>query len=158
LARFFHPVFFLNLEDKPMLIGILPLVSPWTHRRIDQLTFPGLLAASALMTRVDKRAAALFLLTAGVEGAAHVTTDYPPAILPLLGFKTHNRIAMTHGMGLIALGLKLPGLTRRGRLALCTLGSMPITLAAISDTRERRELTETGPAEAQAAGSPAFPV
>jgi hypothetical protein len=126
------------MEDGPMLTGILPLVSPRMHRFIDQLTFPGLLAASALMTRVDGKAAALFLLTAGVEGAAHVTTDYAPAVVPLMDFKTHNQVAIAHGMGLITLGLTLPGLTRLGRLAVCTLGTMPITLAAISDVRDAR--------------------
>jgi hypothetical protein len=118
-----------------MATGIMALVSPQTHRRIDQITFPGLLAAAALMSRQDRRAAGIFLLTAAVEGVAHVTTDYPPAILPLMSFRTHNRVATAHGALVIALGLLIPGLTRRGRLALCTLGTMPISLAAVSDTR-----------------------
>lgn len=125
-----------------MATGIMAVVSPQTHRRIDQLTFPGLLATAAWMARWDKTAAAFTLLTAAVEGAAHVTTDYPPAILPLMSFRTHNRLATAHGALVIALGLTLPGLSRRGRLALCTLGSMPITLAALSDTRERQEVAD----------------
>jgi hypothetical protein len=115
--------------------GITVLISPQTHRRIDQLTFPGLLAAAALMSRQDRRAAGVILLTAAVEGAAHVATDYPPAILSIMSFRTHNRVATAHGAIVIALGLMLPGLTRRGRMALCALGTMPITLAALSDTR-----------------------
>ncbi len=74
-------------------------------------------------------------LTAAVEGVAHLTTDYPPAILPWMNFRTHNRVAAAHGALVIGLGLTLPGLSPRGRLALCTLGTMPITLAALSDTR-----------------------
>ena len=119
-----------------MATGITALISPQTHRRIDQLTFPGLLAAAAWMARRDRRAAAVILATACVEGAAYLTTDYPPAVRPLMRFRTHNRIATAHGALVIGLGLTLPGLSWRGRLALCTLGTMPITLAALSDTRE----------------------
>jgi hypothetical protein len=118
-----------------MAVGITALVSPQTHRRIDQLTFPGLLAAAALMARRDRRAAAIILMTAAVEGAAHLTTDYPPAVLAWMSFRAHNRVATAHGALVIALGLTLPGLSRRGRWALCALGAMPITLAAISDSR-----------------------
>ena len=121
-----------------MVTGIIPWISPQTHRRIDQLTFPGLLSAAAVMTSVDRKAAAVTLATAFVEGAAHVTTDYPPAILPWMSFRTHNRVATAHGALVIGLGLLMPGLSRRGRLALCALGAMPITLAALSDTRQRQ--------------------
>jgi hypothetical protein len=119
-----------------MATGITAPISPQTHRRIDQFTFPGLLAAAALMSRQDRRAAGVILATAAVEGVAHVTTDYPPSIIPLMSFRTHNRVATAHGALVIGLGLLMPGLTRRGRLALCALGTMPITLAAVSDTRE----------------------
>lgn len=119
-----------------MTTGIAAVISPQTHRRIDQLTFPGLLAAAAWMARWDRRAAAITLMTAAVEGTAYVTTDYPPAILPLMNFRTHNRVATAHGALVIALALMAPGLTRRGRWALCALGASPITLAALSDTRE----------------------
>lgn len=127
-----------------MLTGILPLVSPQTHRRIDQLTFPGLLATSAFLSRFDKRAAAITLATAGVEGAAYLTTDYPPAVTPLISFRDHNRWAMAHGALVIGLAMLAPGLTRRGRLTLLAMGASPITLAAISDMRgaERREAEE----------------
>lgn len=118
-----------------MAIGITSLLSPRAHRRIDQFTFPGLLAAAAAMARVDRRAAAVILATAAVEGTAYLTTDYPPAVLPLMSFRTHNRVAAAHGALVIGLGLTLPGLSLRGRLALCTLGTMPITRAALSVTR-----------------------
>src|SRR3954454_5440987 len=119
-----------------MATGITAVISPQAHRRIDQLTFPGLLATAALMARRDRGAAAITLMTAAVEGVAHITTDYPPALLPLMIFRTHNRIATAHGAVVMALALTVPGLSRRGRWALCALGAMPITLAAISDTRD----------------------
>ena len=118
-----------------MATGITSLVSPRAHRRIDQFTFPGLLAAAAAMARVDRRAAAVILATAAVEGTAYLITDFPPAVLPLMSFTTHNRVAAAHGALVIGLGLTVPGISRRGRLALCALGLMPITLAALSDTR-----------------------
>ena len=141
-----------------MAIGTIPLISPLAHRRIDQLTFPGLLAAAAWMARWDRRAAAITLATAAIEGTAYVTTDYPPAVLPLMSFRTHNRVAAAHGALVIGLGLTLPGLTPRGRLALCTLGTMPITQAALSDTRgpqgSLRAVTEpTGPLNRAASSS-----
>jgi hypothetical protein len=119
-----------------MATGITAVVSRQAHRRIDQLSFPGLLAAAAWMSRWDRWAGAVTLMTAAVEGVAHVTTDYPPAILPLMSFRTHNRVATAHGALVMTLALTVPGISRRGRLALCALGAMPITLAAISDTRE----------------------
>ena len=119
-----------------MSTGITALISPQAHRRIDQLTFPGLLATAALMARRDRRAAAITLMTAAVEGVAHLTTDYPPAVLPWMSFRTHNRIATAHGVVVMALALLVPGISRRNRRALCALGAMPIALAAMSDTRE----------------------
>src|SRR5690348_2410835 len=122
-------------EGYRMATGITPLLSPLAHRRIDQLTFPGLLATAAAMAHVDRRAAAVIRATAAVVGTAYLTTDYPPAVLPVMSFRAHNRVAASHGTLVIGLGLTLPGLSPRGRLALCALGSMPITLAALSDAR-----------------------
>ena len=119
-----------------MTIGITAAISPQAHRRIDQLTFPGLLAAAAWMGGWDRRAAAVTLVTAAVEGAAYLTTDYPPAVLPGMSFRAHNRLATAHGAAVLALGLLMPGLSGRGRWALCALGAMPIALATMSDTRE----------------------
>ena len=45
-----------------MATGITAVISPQAHRRIDQLTFPGLLATAAWMARWDRRAAAVTLL------------------------------------------------------------------------------------------------
>jgi hypothetical protein len=119
-----------------MATGITAVISPQTHRRIDQFTFPGLLTAAAWMARRDRRAAAVTLATAAIEGAGYLTTDYPPAVLPLMSSRTHNRVATAHGALVMAIALTTPGISRRGRLALCALGAMPITLAAMSDTRE----------------------
>src|SRR3954468_16789172 len=141
-----------------MATGITAVISPQAHRRIDQLTFPGLLATAAWMARWDRRAAAVTLATACVEGVAYLTTGYPPAILPLMNFRTHNRVATAHGALVIALGLTLPGLSRRGRLALCALGTMPITLAALSDEREQHPRSLDGPkgTGGRAASSPLY--
>jgi hypothetical protein len=126
-----------------MATGIMAVISPRAHRRIDQLTFPGLLATSAWMARRDPRAAAIVLMTAAVEGAAHLTTDYPPAILPWMSFRTHNRLATAHGAVVMALALMVPGIARRNRWALCALGAMPIALATMSDTRGSQGPTQS---------------
>jgi hypothetical protein len=124
-----------------MATGIPGVISLQAHRRIDQLTFPGLLATAAWMVRRDTRAAAVILITAAVEDMAHLTTDYPPAILPWMSFRTHNRLATAHGAVVMALALIVPGISRPGRSALCALGAMAIALATLSDTRGSRGLT-----------------
>lgn len=99
--------------EPPLLRGMLPLVSPQTHRQIDQLTLRGLLATSTTLPRFDKQAAAITLTIAGVEGAAYLTTDYPAALTPLISFRGHNRRAMAHCSLVIGLALMAPG-SRRG--------------------------------------------
>src|SRR5206468_11809538 len=133
-----------RLGGRLMATGIMAVISLQMHRRIDQITFPALLATAAWMARRDRRAAAITLMTAAVEGLAYLTTDYPPAVLPLMSFRAHNRWAAAHGTLVITLALTLPGLTRRGRWALCALGALPITLAALSDTRELQAVGGSG--------------
>jgi|SRR5215207_5346972 len=112
------------------------------------------------MARWDRGAAAVTLMTAAVEGVAHLTTDYPPAILPWMSFRTHNGLATAHGALVIALALLAPGISRRGRWALCALGAMPIALAAMSDTRQPQAtpppVGEPDGPQARAAGSPPY--
>ncbi len=119
-----------------MIIGSIPVLSPQAYRRIDQYAFPALLATAALLARQDRTAGAVALMTAAVEGTAHLITDYPPAILPWISFRDHNRWAFAHGLLVAALALSLPGIARRNRWALGGLAAMPLALAAVSDTRE----------------------
>jgi hypothetical protein len=119
-----------------MITGSIPVLSPQAHRRIDQFAFPALLTTAALMSRRDPTAASIALMTAAVEGTAHLITDYPPAILPWISFRDHNRWAFAHGLLVAALALSLPGIARRNRWALGALAAMPIALAAVSDTRQ----------------------
>jgi hypothetical protein len=116
---------------KPRVLG---LVSPQAHRRIDLLTFPALAIAAAVLARRDRRAAAVVLATAAVEGLATATTNYPPPVAAsLIGFRAHNRWAASHGLLVAALAAWLPGLTPLGRRALAVLSVMPVTLALLSD-------------------------
>src|SRR5688500_4871164 len=94
---------------KPRLLGWM---SPQTHRRIDLLTLPALVAAAAGLGRRGRRAAAGVLATAAVEGLATATTNYPPPVLGgAIGFRAHNRWAASHGLLVAALAAWLPGLT-----------------------------------------------
>ncbi|MFO0891619.1 MAG: hypothetical protein U0790_21050 [Isosphaeraceae bacterium] len=138
-----------------MIIGSIPVLSPEAHRRIDQLSFPALVPTSALLSRRVPRAGSIALLTAAVEGAAHLNTDDPPGILPWIGFQAHNRWAFAHGRLFAALSLSLPGLSRRGRWALRGLAAIPIVLAAVSDTRRSSmESRSGGSASHPTRGSP----
>ena len=113
---------------------VLDVVSPQAHRRIDLLTFPTLLLASAVVARRDRRAAAVVLATAAVEGLATVTTNYPPPVgRGLISFRAHNRWAASHGVLVAALAAWLPRLTPFGRRALAVLSVMPIAMALFSD-------------------------
>ena len=58
-----------------------------------------------------------------------------PAIMPVIGFRAHNRWALAHGLFIGALSLSLTGISRRNRAALCALAAMPIMLAALGDAR-----------------------
>jgi len=48
------------------------------HRRIDLVAFPSVIASVVWMSRRNRRAAALMSMIAAGEGAALLTTDYPP--------------------------------------------------------------------------------
>jgi hypothetical protein len=110
-------------------------ISPRTHRRIDLLTFPALVTAAAILARDDRRAEAVVLATAAVEGLATTTTNYPPPVLSgVISFRAHNVWAASHGLLVAALAAFLPGLTPLGRRALAVLSVMPVTLALLSDT------------------------
>ena len=110
-------------------------ISPRAHRRIDLLTFPALLAVAAVLARRDRRAAAVVLATAAVEGVATATTNYPPPVLGrALSFRGHNAWAASHGVLVAVLAAALPGLTPLGRRALGVLSAMPILMALLSDT------------------------
>jgi hypothetical protein len=118
-----------------MKTHLLEWISPRTHRRIDLLTFPALVTAGAVLARQDRRAAAVILATAAIEGLATATTNYPPPVLSgAIGFRAHNVWAASHGLLVAALAAFLPGLTPIGRRALAVLSVMPISLALLSDT------------------------
>jgi hypothetical protein len=140
-------------------------LSPRAHRGIDLLTFPALLAAAAVLAGRDRRAAAVVLATAAVEGVATATTDYPPPVFRgLISFRAHNAWAAAHGLLVAGLAAWMPGLTPLGRRALGVLSVMPITMALVSDTSRagsqgpttssRRGARPGEPTEARLAGPP----
>ena len=73
----------------------------------------------------------------GGEGAALLTTDYPPGLLRWMSFRDHVWAATLHGLLAASLGLLVPGIPPRDRRVLLALASMPIVLSALSDTREQ---------------------
>lgn len=110
-------------------------ISPRAHRRFDHFAFPGLMALAFWMGRRNRRAGAVVATIAVAEGAAHVTTDYPPPIaLPWMDFREHNQMAVAQGAIFAILGAVLPGLSRRERGVILGLSMVPIALAALSDT------------------------
>jgi hypothetical protein len=73
----------------------------------------------------------------GGEGAALLTTDYPPGFLRWMSFGDHLWAATLHGILAASLALLVPGIPPRDRRVLLALASMPIVLSALSDTREQ---------------------
>ena len=112
------------------------LFSPQMHRRVDLVALPGVITSVVWMSRRNSRAAALMSMIAAGEGAALLTTDYPPGFLRWMTFRDHIWAATLHGILDASLGLLVPGIPSRERRVLLTLASMPIILSALSDTRE----------------------
>ena len=98
---------------------------------------PSVAASVVWMSRRNSRAAALMSMIAAGEGAALLTTDYPPGILRWMTFRDHIWAATLHGILAASLGLLVPGIPSRDRRVLLALASMPVVLSALSDTRER---------------------
>ena len=116
----------------------LPRVfSPQMHRRIDLVAFPSVIASVLWMSRRNTRVAALMSVIAAGEGAALLTTDYPPGFLRWMSFRDHVWAATLHGLLAASLGLLVPDIPPWDRRVLLALASMPIVLSALSDTREQ---------------------
>ena len=113
------------------------LLSPQMHRRVDLVALPSVIASAVGMSRRNKRAAALMSMIAAGEGAALLTTDYPPGFLRWMSFRDHIWAATMHGILAASLGLLVPDVPPRDRRVLLALASMPIVLSALSDTREQ---------------------
>ena len=113
------------------------LLSPQMHRRVDLLALPSVIASVVWMSRRNSRVAALMSLIAAGEGAALLTTDYPPGFLRWMTFRDHVWAATLHGLLAASLGLLVPGIPSRDRRVLLALASMPIFLSALSDTQEQ---------------------
>jgi hypothetical protein len=111
------------------------ILSPQMHRRVDLLALPSVIASVAWMSRRNRRVAALMSMIAAGEGAALLTTDYPPGFLRWMSFRDHVWAATLHGILAASLGLLVPGIPSRDRRVLLALASMPIILSALSDTR-----------------------
>jgi hypothetical protein len=111
------------------------ILSPQMHRRVDLLALPSVIASVAWMSRRDRRAAGLMSMIAAGEGAALLTTDYPPGFLRWMSFRDHVWAATLHGILAASLALLVPGIPSRDRRVLLALASMPIILSALSDTR-----------------------
>lgn len=109
-------------------------LSPAGHRRVDTIALPGLLALAGLTALLgDRRTAALMGVVAAGEGAAMLTTAYPPRVAAgWLSFRQHVAVANLHGLFIAGLALLVPGVPRRGRLALLALALVPWTLNALS--------------------------
>ena len=116
----------------------LPRVfSPQMHRRVDLVALPDVIASVAWMSRRDGRAAALMSMIEAGEGAALLTTDYPPGFLRWMSFRDHIWAATLHGILAASLALVVPGIPPWDRRVLLALASMPLVLSALSDTREQ---------------------
>ena len=89
------------------------------------------------MSRRNSRAAALMSMIAAGEGAALLTTDYPPGFLRWMSFRNHVWAATLHGFLAASLALLVPDIPPRDRRVLLAFASMPIILSALSDTLEQ---------------------
>jgi hypothetical protein len=107
------------------------------HRRIDLLALPSVIASIHWMSRRNSRVAALMSMIAAGEGAALLTTDYPPGFFRWMSFRDHVWAATLYGILAASMALLVPGIPPRDRRVMLALASMPIILSALSDTREQ---------------------
>jgi hypothetical protein len=121
----------------PSYMRLPRVLSPQMHRRVDLVALPSVIASVLWMSRRDSRAAALMSMIAAGEGAALLTTDYPPGFLRWMSFRDHIWAATLHGILAASLALLVLGIPQRDRRVLLALASMPIVLSALSDTREQ---------------------
>src|ERR687890_1351405 len=109
----------------------LPRVfSPQMHRRVDLVALPSVVASVVWMSRRNGRVAALMSMIAAGEGAALLTTHYPPGFLRWMSFRDHIWAASLHGILSAALALLVPGIPPRDRRALRGLLSAAVVLNA----------------------------
>ena|SRR3712207_1474508 len=113
------------------------VLSPQMHRRIDLVALPSVIGSVVWTSRRDNRAAVLMSMSAAGEGAALLTTHYPPGFLRLMSFRDHVWAATLHGILAASLALLVPGILQRDRRVLLALASMPLVLSVLSDTREQ---------------------
>ena len=113
------------------------ILSPQMHRRVDLVALPSVIASVVWMSRRNGRVAALMSMIAAGEGAALLTTDYPPGFMRWMSFRDHVWSATLHGFLAASLGLLVPDIPLRDRRVLLALASMPIVLSALSETCER---------------------
>ena len=113
------------------------VISPQMHRRIDLVALPGVITSVLWMSCRNSRVAALMSMIAAGEGAALLSTDYPPGFSRWMSFRDHLWAATLHGILAASLGLLVPCIPLQDRRVMLALASMPIVLSALSDTREQ---------------------
>jgi hypothetical protein len=102
------------------------------------LVFLTMVALAVWMFRRNRRAAALVTADAAIQGSALLTTDYPPAFIPLMSFRNHLRFANLHAACSAALALLIPGIPPRDRRILLGLSMAPFLLNAASRLEDRQ--------------------
>ncbi len=114
--------------------GLIPkIVSAQAHRRFDILVFPCLLGATVWMARRNGPAASLVALTTATEAASFLTTDYPPAVLPWMGFRDHIRVGLIVPTAIAALAFLFRDIPPRERRFVLALLVLPIVSNVLSD-------------------------
>ncbi len=112
------------------------IISPRAHRRFDSIMLPGLVGATAWMSRRDRPAASLVALMTAAEGAAFLTTNFPPGILPWMSFRDHVRVGLTASAFVAALAFLFRDIPPRERRFILAMLALPIAANALSDDRE----------------------
>lgn len=112
------------------------IISSRAHRRFDSFALPGLIGATVWMSRRNRPAASLVVLTAAIEGAGFLTTDFPPGILPWMSFRDHIRAGLTTPAFIAALALLFRDIPPRERRFVLALLVLPTAVNALSDDEE----------------------
>ncbi|UYZ59500.1 hypothetical protein [Hymenobacter latericus] len=125
------------------------VVSPQAHALFDLAAFPAMLGLAYWLWPRNRPAAKLLLANALLEGPNATVTNFPPAVVPLLSFRTHVSTGLVGLPIYTAVSLLTKNIPLKYRLLPLAFGVVPLIVNALSNTRAGGEgMVEHSVAEA----------
>ena len=115
------------------MLNVFPkVISPKAHAIADLLAFPVMVGITLWMARRNKQAAFVMAVNTASEASIALTTNYPPAVIPLISFQNHIKIGIAYSPMSLALATLLPQIPKQERTILCLFPLVPFLLNSMS--------------------------